>query len=150
MTSCAGQNGGSAALALMLLVSSAGCGDGRPSRVPVSGHVLIDGQPLEYGNVRFHPLDQRAASAKLGSGGKFTLSTYEFGDGVVLGEHQVTVNAYKPINVQAVQWLAPKKYCGPTTSGLVVNVNDPTDSVEIRLSWDGGKPFIERSEGGGD
>jgi hypothetical protein len=118
--------------------------------VPVSGHVLIDGEPLEHGNIRFHPLEQRAASAKLGPGGKFTLSTYAFGDGVVLGEHPVTVNAYKPVNVQAVQWLAPKKYCAPTTSGLVVDVQEPTDAVEIRLSWDGGKPFIERSEGGGD
>ena len=41
--------------ALAMVCSMAGCGDGRPTRVPVSGQVLIDGAPLTHGYVRFTP-----------------------------------------------------------------------------------------------
>ena len=136
--------------AALAALAVAGCGDGRPERVAVSGRVLIDGQPLEQGNVRFHPQDQRVASAKLGPGGTFTLTTYDYGDGVVVGKHPVSVVAMENLNATTKKWLAPKKYCGPGSSGLAVEVTDATDDVEIQLSWDGGKPFVERIQGGGD
>lgn len=141
-----------AALASALLVSAlvAGCGDGRPERVPVSGRVLIDGQPLTEGYLRVHPPSNRAATGQIGSDGRFTLTTYERGDGCVPGQHPITVTASKFINPQTVRWFAPKKYASGATSGLTIDITGPTDDAVVNLSWEGGKPFDERIVGGGD
>jgi hypothetical protein len=124
----------------------AGCGDGRPKRISVSGRVLIDGKPLETGVVRAFPKGNRAASGIIGSDGRFTLTTFDPGDGCVLGKHPVTVAACKNLSQTATQWLAPKKYSSTATSGLTIDVTGPRDDVEIKLTWDGGKPFIEHFE----
>ncbi len=128
-----------------------GCGDGRPQRVPVSGRVLIDGEPVVHGNIRVFPENARAASGQLGADGRFELTTYDKGDGCVLGTHVVTVNALEPINANSQRWHAPRKYREVGTSGLTLEVTEATDTVEILLTWDGGKPFVERSgDAGGD
>jgi hypothetical protein len=138
------------ACAPLVIALVAGCGDGRPTRVPVSGQVLIDGQPLAEGYLRVHPAVNRAATAQIGPDGRFTLSTYDFGDGCVVGQHLVTVTGSKWINRQTVRWFAPKKYASGAKSGLTIDVSGPTDSAVIQLSWEGGKPFDERIVGGGD
>lgn len=135
---------------LLIATTLAGCGDGRPERVPVSGRVLIDGKPLEGGSIRFYPGDHRAASSSIGPDGTFALSTYERGDGCVTGVHPVSVNASKLLNPRTLRWNAPKKYHSPFTSGITFDVNEPTESAEINLSWDGAKPFNEQILGGGD
>jgi hypothetical protein len=137
-------------VALIGIAPLAGCGDGRPERVPVSGQVLIDGKPLPDGYIRVHPPANRAATAKIGADGRFTLSTYEAGDGCVLGQHPVTVTGTKFINQQTVRWFAPKKYASGLTSGLTLDVSGPTEDAVVSLSWEGGKPFDERIVGGGD
>jgi hypothetical protein len=139
-------------LALLLAATAlvGGCGDGRPERVPVAGHVTIDGQPLERGNIRFHVKDHRPASAALGPGGSFRLTTYELNDGCVLGTHEVTVTAVEVINANTERWLAPKKYSQVATSGLSYTVEETTETAAIELTWDGGKPFMERIQGRGD
>jgi hypothetical protein len=138
-------------VALVLLVAlSSGCGDGRPTRVPISGHVLIDGKPLESGSIMFHAAANRPASAKIEPDGHFILSTYDFGDGCVLGNHSISVIGNKLINRQTVRWFAPKKYANAATSGLTFEVAEPTDSAEIKLTWAGKKPFDEQIVGGGE
>jgi hypothetical protein len=138
-------------LAIALLVALlAGCGDGRPKRVPVSGRVLIDGRPLEVGSVCLYPADHRMAMANIQGDGHFMLSTYELGDGCVTGRHPVSVNASKLINQQTMRWFAPKKYAGADTSGLEYEITGPTEDLQIQLTWGGGKPFNERIQGGGD
>lgn len=135
---------------LAILALAAGCSDGRPGRVPIQGRVTIDGKPLEAGNICFYPGENRVAMGKIQPDGTFTLSTYDFGDGCVTGRHPVSVNASKMINQQTMRWYAPKKYAGADTSGLEFEVTEPTDEAEIKLSWEGGKPFDERIAGGGD
>lgn len=56
-----------------LVFAAAGCGDGRPERVPISGQVLLDGQPLTYGYVRFVPEGARASGGGLDENGRFVL-----------------------------------------------------------------------------
>jgi hypothetical protein len=136
--------------AITLIISVAGCGDGRPTRVPVSGTVLIDGKPLEHGHVRFHAKNHRVAFGELEPGGKFQLSTYELGDGCVRGTHPVSITASEVLSATATRWHAPKKYNNASTSGIVVDVSESMNPVEIQLTWDGGKPFVERVAGGGD
>jgi hypothetical protein len=128
-------------VACLLLV---GCGDERPTRVPVSGTVTIDGVPLTYGSVMFINPSTRPAGSSLDPQGRFTLSCYEAGDGAVLGHHLVKVTAAQPYGDDAVRWLAPKKYADENTSGLEVEITEAIDDLRLELTWGGGKPYIER------
>ena len=58
--------------------------------------------------------------------------------------------AFHVVSPTAIRWLVPKKFQKASTSGLTVTIDGPTDSVLIKLSWEGGKPFVERSETTGD
>ena len=140
-------------IALTLALLAAGCGDGRPSRVPVSGQVLIDGQPLAAGVIRVLPTGARPAMAYLDKDGRFQLTTFNDGDGCVEGTHEVVVLGNRRQG-ERVEWLAPKKYWSPATSGLTAKIDGPTDSLVIELTWNGGKPFFEQAirvdEGGDD
>ena len=120
-----------------------GCGDGRPERLVVSGQVLIDGQPLTYGYVRFVPKGARPSSSMLDENGRFTLTCYGDEDGVVPGVHRVEVNAGESLSGTKRFWHAPKKYAGFRTSPLTQEITESTDSLVINLTWDGGKPFTE-------
>ena len=133
-------------LAAICLASSAtvGCGDGRTPRVPVSGTVTIDGVPLTRGMVKVAPQGDRIAIGAIDEHGRFTLTSYEKGDGVVLGVHPVSVTAVESIDERSNRWHAPKKYAESQTSGLEVVIEGPTDDLKIELTWDGGKPFVER------
>ncbi len=122
----------------------------RPTVVPVSGQVLIDGQPLTSGFVRVIPQDARSASGEIDSQGRFQLTTFEPRDGCVPGKHPVEIISRDVISPTKIRWLTPKKYCQATTSELTVNIDGPTDSLRIELTWDGGAPFIEETAGGGD
>jgi len=124
---------------------SAGCSDGRPTRVPVAGKVLIDGKPLALGYIRFIPDGARASGGEIGPDGRFVLTCYDGTDGAVIGTHRIEVTACEVINPNTRRWHVPKKYGKHDTSGLSVEVKEPTDSLVIDLSWDGGAPFIERT-----
>jgi hypothetical protein len=63
-----------------------------------------------------------------------------------LGEHRITVDACEKIGRTELKWHAPKKYTDVATSGLTQKIAGPTSSLVIKLSWDGGKPFIENVE----
>jgi len=133
----------------------AGCTDGRPKRVPVAGQVLIDGQPLTpkgpgYYYIRLVPADARPALGLIDSEGRFRLTTFEGEDGCTLGEHKVVVMAYEQIGPAACRWLVPKKYSDLRTTDKTVRITGPTKDLKIELSWEGGKPFIERFDLSGD
>jgi hypothetical protein len=126
-----------------VLLVIAGCGDGRPSRVPISGQVLIDGQPLTRGQIQFIPQGSRASRAVLDEQGRFKLSCFDKGDGAVLGQHTVIIFGSEPIGSTKMIWHAPKKYTDASTSGVKQEINGPTENLVINISWDGGKPFVE-------
>ena len=137
-----------ALLQLTLLLT--GCGNGRPTLVPVSGQVLLDGKPVPMGFIRVIPADGRPATGTLDSTGHFKLSTYEDGDGCMLGTHTVEVLAKQRISATKTRLLVPKKYFDMATSGVTVTIDKPTDSLQIDLK-SGGKPtVVESSETGGD
>lgn len=135
-----------------IVAGIAGCGDGRPPRVPVSGQVLIDDKPLSYGTIQFIPTGARLSQGLLDRDGRFTLTCFGDNDGAVTGRHAVTVRAGEPIGPNQIRWHAPKKYTDPRTSGLIQEISGETTDVVIRLSWDGGREFVEtldvESEGG--
>lgn len=130
-------------LCLAALCVVAGCGQGRPDRVAVSGQVLIDGQPLTQGLIQFVPEGARPSGGKLDANGRFKLTCYDGGDGIVPGTHRVMISAKEILSESKVRWHAPPKYADFRESGLVFTIEEPTDSLKIELTWDGGKPFVQ-------
>jgi hypothetical protein len=126
----------------------AGCSDGRPKRVPVAGQVFIDGKPLTVGSVRFTPPSGRPASGMIDKDGRFSLSTFEPGDGCPLGEHRVSIVGFENVSSTTRRWLVPKTYSSPDSSGLTQTVEGPSDSVKFELTWGNVKgPIIEKVYG---
>lgn len=75
-----------------------GCSDGWQAKTyPAAGRVTINGMAPEGARVHLHPVgkkvDQRNSSpwGIVQKDGKFTLSTYQKGDGAPLGEYKVTL-----------------------------------------------------------
>lgn len=79
-----------------------GCSGGgdtvdRLATVPASGTLTIDGTAFGPGTLDFIPVEQsgdrfRAASAAIEEGGRFSVRTYEEGDGIVPGSYTVKVS----------------------------------------------------------
>ena len=63
-----------------------GCGVSHPDTHEVTGEVTYNGQPVDGANVVF-TLDGPLASGVTDAAGKFTLRTFEDGDGAVAGTH---------------------------------------------------------------
>lgn len=121
-----------------------GCGDSRPERVPVSGVVLIDGQPLSQGNIKFVPKNGRPSSGKIAPDGRFTLTCYDGKDGAILGTHQVQVASNRIISDSKIEWFAPPIYADFRTSNLNVDVEKPVDDLKIELKWGDRKgPYVQ-------
>ena len=131
------------AMSAITIAALMGCDDGKPKRVPVSGQVLIDGKPLTHGSIRFIPTGHRASFGKIDEQGHFSLSCFGQNDGAVTGEHKVEVTAMEKVSPTLIRWHAPKKYQDQATSNLTERIEGPVDNLEIKLSWDGGKPFDE-------
>ncbi len=136
----------SAILLAFCIVSILGCGDNLPKRVPVSGHVIFDGKPLETGTLIIQTPGQRSSYATLGPGGKFTVSTFSENDGLMLGKHQIAVSSKEDIGSNAVKWFIPKKYADINTSGLKIEITGPNNDVKIDLTSERGQkfPIIEK------
>jgi hypothetical protein len=126
---------------VVLLV--AGCGPGGPAVVPVSGQVLIDGQPLAAGIegfIRVVPQDGRPASGSIDpQTGKFQLTTVEPGDGCITGTHKVVVILQQMVGQESVS-LIPEKYRDLKETDLQVTVEGPTDSLQVELTGPLKKP----------
>lgn len=134
---------------IVVAVVLAGCNNNGPKVVPVSGVVLIDGQPLTRGSVQVMPAGYRAATGAIGSDGRFRLTTNDENDGCLLGTHAVRVIGNENIGPADIRWLAPKKYATLEGSPLKVTIDGPTKELRIELTWAGGKPFIEKGSGRG-
>jgi hypothetical protein len=136
-----------AVLLAFSIVSISGCGDNLPKRVSVSGHVFIDGKPLEKGTMFIESPGQRPSYATLGPGGKFSISTFSENDGIMPGKHKIAVLGKEDITIHSVKWYAPRKYADISTSGLEIEVTGPNNDVKIDLTSEPGQklPFIEKT-----
>lgn len=121
-----------------LAVMALGCNDGRPKRVPISGVVLVDGQPVPGGELMFVPEGTRPSSSTIDPDGRFTLRCFDGDDGAVLGVHRIQVFACQ-YSDRGATWHAPQKYADFRTSGLTHEVTEADEEVVIELSWEGEK-----------
>lgn len=111
-------------VATLLALTHLGCGGeggSRPTVVPVKGKVTFKGQPLTKGVVRFEPDGYgRMATGELQPDGTFMLTTFEKGDGAVIGQHKVFITGTSP---NPRKEMVPKKYLAPETSKLTADVD---------------------------
>ncbi len=138
-----------AMLALLIGAASAvgGCAPRRPPTVPVRGTVTLDGMPLGGATVLFQPPSGTPARAVTTDDGSFTLTTFEPGDGALVGRHRVAVTKFTMSGLSDVggvtgpvaagdvreQWVTPKKYATPAESGLEVEVVRGLGAVALEL-----------------
>jgi hypothetical protein len=133
-------------VALMFCAAIAGCGDGRPERVPVAGVVLIDGEPLKSGTIKFVPKNGRPSASKISPNGSFDLTCYDGNDGALLGAHRVQVSSNRIISDSKIEWYAPQQYADFRTSGIEVDVTEPVEDLKIELRWGDIKgPYVDGS-----
>src|SRR5262245_45540838 len=130
---------------MIVVLCLAGCSDGKPRRVPVTGTVSYKGQLLTDGDVVFIPEDSSGgyrARGKVDPGGKFALTTFEKDDGAVPGTYKVTVFAYQSrdpkldssrIAPRAGTPAVPQKYFDQKTTDLTVKVEDSATALRLDL-----------------
>ena len=111
-----------------------GCSQpGTEPTAEVTGTVTYKGKPIDGVNVGFSPERGRPASGSTDASGRFTLSTFETGDGAVPGLHKVGIaeadTGLQPMPGEpgAEKWKPPKsriskKYADPTQSGFTAKV----------------------------
>jgi hypothetical protein len=111
------------------LLAAAGCGSSDPGRqptVPAGGMLIYDGKPVAKGTVLFQPeKGGRSASGEI-ENGKFTLTTYDPGDGAIVGRHKVAIISTEETPATdgdtTSKYLVPQKFSDPGTSGLMTEV----------------------------
>ncbi|HEY0980963.1 hypothetical protein [Schlesneria sp. T3-172] len=114
---------------VLLLTGCSGSRDGRPRPVPVTGYVLVDGEPLEGTRVVFSPDDhQYAAAGVTDAEGRFQLQTFAANDGAVPGSYKIIASNFIVIehpngSVTETHYL-PAMYRDPAKSGLTATVED--------------------------
>ena len=127
----------SALLAAFSLVFFSGCGEKLPDgpRVPtfpVVGQVLVDGKPADYLNVSCEPQFEKpaivpASAAFTDKEGRFSISTFERGDGAPAGKYKLTF-VWGQLNMINGQYTGPDKLNGryhkPQESQIEVTVSD--------------------------
>jgi hypothetical protein len=134
---------------LVVAAANSGCRRG-PAIVPVSGVVEVDGKPLSSGSVMVIPVDGRPASGTIGRDGRFTLTTFRPGDGVLTGTHQVVVSAHESLGGTKLRWLVPAACRSMAASPLRLEVTGATSAATISISTDGQPLQVEDMSATGD
>jgi len=138
-----------------------GCSNSdRPPTYPVTGTVTSQGQPVAGAAITFVPTgtDGEAASAITDSEGKYSLTTWEAGDGARSGQYRVKVSKQQQVTVDPSKMvknlsieeeqkiyventnpppppksLIPSKYENDQTSGLTHTVEKKPTTFDIKI-----------------
>jgi hypothetical protein len=86
----------------LMTLAIAGCGSKYPPTAPVKGKIIINGKPVTTGRISFHPTTgERPAMANIQPDGSYSLTTFESGDGALLGHHKVSIKSTRIENESA-------------------------------------------------
>jgi hypothetical protein len=116
----------------LALLGIVGCGGGGEHGVAsVAGTVTMDGKPVPDLVVTFTPQAAagaanpgKSATGRTDAEGKFTMSTYEMGDGAIVGKHQVMVGLDGPNPTPP----------GKLPDNFVLEVKPGSNNFEIKLT----------------
>ncbi len=131
---------------LLCFLQITGCGNPGPQggprigTTPVTGTIHVDGIPAAFLRVAAIPANGAGAvpmesAALTTADGKFSLSTYESGDGVPAGEYNLTF-AWGEINLMNGQYSGDKlkgKYSDPKKSSVSLSIasGDPARDLGV-------------------
>lgn len=123
------------ALTLVLL---AGCNDG-PRTYAIPGKLVYqDGAPVPGASIVLQTtVDEQVVAARgmVSADGQFALTTFKEGDGVVAGEHQISISPIPaPDGAKPAQPPVPAEYWDFTTSGLTTTVTPETRELVITIN----------------
>ncbi len=144
---------------LMVLLAGLliGCGGGsdHEETASVTGTVTLKGTPVTKGRIAFYPPKGRPAMGAIQSDGTYTLTTFDQGDGALLGNHRVTITANETVGGpptpssfeeeirQAAKlssqapaktvWLVPQEYSNRKTSKLEAEVVSGDNTHDFNL-----------------
>ena len=131
----------------ILFILASGCGPSRPEMVPVSGTVTIDGNvPQGPGSIYFHPVETapglpaRPATAAFDNSGRWTVKTFEEGDGLIPGRYKVSVECWEVppnMNGRPVKSRIAARYQSATSSGLeeiIIESGSSARKIDFELS----------------
>jgi hypothetical protein len=136
-----------------MVLSAAGCsGDPNlPKLGKVYGKVTYKGKPVEAGHIVFTPSGDKGgatgqnATGEIASDGTYDLTTFNTGDGAILGQHVVTVvvtekgyvmpkpKADSTIDYKLPKIESPKKYATADKSPLRCTVVEGKQEFNIEL-----------------
>lgn len=129
-------------LATFILV--AGCSDGLPKTIHVTGNVKFDGGPPPGpGIVYFLPVEAaegfplRPATGDFGADGKYDVMTFKPGDGVMPGKYKIYIECWEtPPNMDGkpVKSFVPQMYQNVDTSGFTMDIT--SDSAAQTADFD--------------
>jgi hypothetical protein len=131
-----------AVVGAFVLIPLASCEKGI-RRVPVSGTVTLDGQPLQGGVLMFYPDESKGNTARVGcsgpvKNGRYSLVTagvtqIDTGTGAPLGWYNVTLLTDLPGTPEIK---VDKKYLRPETTPLQVEIveNPPPGKYDLQLT----------------
>ena len=145
-------------LCALLLIAAAGCGpdDGLPKRLPVSGRVTYNGEPLANGTITFVPEDPTGRGA-FGTieDGDYRLTTQDQDDGAIPGKYKVAIASTEQPDLseaaaqagagvmdqgmvaeadQQAKSLIPERYADAAQSGLTAEVERGSTSFDFELT----------------
>jgi hypothetical protein len=136
---------------LGLVFLAAGCsGDAnRPKLGKVHGKVTYKGTPVSSGHVVFTPVEGKGgasgdvATGEIAADGSYDMTTFNTGDGAILGQHIVSVQvrsgempkpkADSTIDYKLPKSLIPGKYTTPDKSPLRCTVVEGSNPFDIEL-----------------
>ncbi len=140
-----------------LLLVVAGCGPQRPPMGKVQGVVTLDGEPLSAGSIQFWPDVGRPSRSSINEDGTYELTTFDAGDGALVGNHVVTIKSTRlteadpeisstqeeieyyrekrptPIRAAKVVWIIPEKYSERRSTPLTAKVVEGDNEINFDI-----------------
>jgi hypothetical protein len=146
----------SSLLCCLLMLVSAGCGSKYPPTAQVKGKITLNGKPVTTGRISFHPTTgERPALGHIGPDGAYSLTTFERGDGALLGHHKVSIKSTRIENAPPTPkdlkeeaefnakgllsrkpqlvFLVDKKYYDDRTTDLETEVRPGENEIDFNL-----------------
>ena len=130
---------------VLVLTTLLGCDRGphgppRVTTVPVTGQVNVDGKPQAMIGVRAKPLSGETATSTTPNAftdqdGRFSLTTYESGDGVPVGDYKLTFQ-WGQINMLTGRFGGDKfngKYIDAANSAYEVNATETDANIDVGI-----------------
>jgi hypothetical protein len=146
----------------LLVMPITGCGRPLPETAKVAGHVTLDGQPVTQGTIMFIPELGRPATGTIGPEG-YELTTFEPGDGAILGRHTDTIAATETVGgdipasfadeikskgqrAGELRYLIPRKYSDRATSGLTAEIKAQPEPNKINFDLTTDKQLVRHQQ----